>query len=182
MLKYIYRDMMSAMRYLPYGVAVGVPAAVLFVAAVNYRRKKEKKAPLAWLPATAYCVYVVIMLAITFLSREAGSRKGMDMELFSTWGINKRNNAFVIENILLFIPYGFLSGWNFNWAKKFWKCILAGALTSFGIEFLQLVTGRGYFQIDDILTNILGTTAGFFAFKIVNGICSYIRKRRGRER
>ena len=32
----------------------------------------------------------------------------MDLELFSTWGINDRNNAFVVENVLLFIPYGFV--------------------------------------------------------------------------
>ena len=55
---------------------------------------------------------VAILLVITYFSRESGSRTGMmDLELFSTWGINDRNNAFVVENVLLFIPYGFVLPW-----------------------------------------------------------------------
>ena len=60
------------------------------------------------LPAVSCLVmYVAVLLAITYFSRESGSRSGMmDLELFSTWGINNRNNAYVVENVLLFIPYG----------------------------------------------------------------------------
>ena len=42
-----------------------------------------------------------------------------------------------------------------------------GAVTSFGIEFLQLVTRRGFFQIDDILTNVLGTVIGWLVFRMI---------------
>ena len=91
----------------------------------------------------------------------------MDLELFSTWGINDRNNAYVIENVLLFIPYGFLCGWNFIGARNLFRCAALGAVTSFGIEWMQLMTGRGYFQIDDILTNILGTVIGWIIFRIL---------------
>ncbi len=166
MLKYIYSDLSRAVRYLPYGLALGVPVAVFIVWLINRQRRKKQKEPLSWVPVVIFGIYLAVLLMITFLSRESGSSKGViDMDLFSTWGINDRNNAFVVENVLLFIPYGFLCSWNFRWAKKLWKCTLFGAVTSFGIEFLQLVTRRGFFQIDDILTNVLGTVIGWLLFR-----------------
>lgn len=168
MLKYIYSDLSRAVRYLPFGLAIGVPMAVAVVWLINGRRRKMKKEPLSWVPVVIFGIYLAVLLMITFLSRESGSSKGViDMDLFSTWGINDRNNAFVVENVLLFIPYGFLCSWNFRWAKKFWRCTLFGAVTSFVIEFLQLVTGRGFFQIDDILTNVLGTVVGWLLFRVI---------------
>ena len=173
MIQYVCRDMAQAVRYLPYGLVTGIPTAVIVLLLVNGRRKRTGKVPLKWLPGVIFGIYFAVLVAITFLSRESGSRSGvMDLELFSTWGINDRNNAFVIENVLLFIPYGFLCGWNFDWAKNGLKCTLFGAVTSLGIECLQLVTGRGYFQIDDILTNILGTVLGWLVFRLLSVICN----------
>ena len=37
---------------------------------------------------------------------------------------------------------------------------------SVGIEYTQLVTGRGYCQIDDVVTNTVGAAIGFFVFLI----------------
>lgn len=165
MIEYIYRDLAQTARYLPYGLATGIPIALVVLWVVNSRRKRKQKPPVYWLPLMLFCIYLAVMLAITFLSRESGSSNGIDLKLFSTWGINKRNNAFVIENVLLFIPYGFLCSWNFDWAKSLWKCTLFGAAVSLGIESLQLMTGRGFFQIDDILTNILGTVIGCLLFQ-----------------
>ena len=119
MLKYIYSDLSRAVRYLPYGLALGVPVAVFIVWLINRQRRKKQKEPLSWVPVVIFGIYLAVLLMITFLSRESGSSKGViDMDLFSTWGINDRNNAFVVENVLLFIPYGFLCSWNFKWAKK----------------------------------------------------------------
>lgn len=92
---------------------------------------------------------------------------GMDLELFSTWGINDRNNAYVVENVLLFIPYGFLGAWTSGRLRRILLCGVFGFLTSVGIESLQLVTRRGFFQIDDILTNTLGTVIGCGIFCII---------------
>lgn len=175
MIEYIYRDMAQAVRYLPYGLAAGIPIAGAAVWLANRRRKKRQEPPLYWFPAVLFGVYLAVLIAITLLSRESGSRNGVDMELFSTWGINDRNNAFVIENVLLFIPCGFLCSWNFRWAGKFLRCTLFGAAVSLGVECLQLVTGRGFFQIDDILTNVLGTVLGYLIFRLAFVFC----KKRG---
>lgn len=161
MIKYIDADMSQAFGYLPYGLAVGLPLAVLAVLLMNAVRKRKQKPPVKWVPVTVLSVYIAVMLAITFLSRESGSRSELlDLQLFSTWGINDRNNAFVIENVLLFIPYGFLYCWNFPRKMRILCCTLSGAAVSLGVETMQLLTGRGYFQIDDIVTNTLGALIG----------------------
>lgn len=147
--------------YLPYSLALGIPIAVILLC-LSRRKGGERKMGLAQaVPIIVFSLYLAILMVITFFSRESGSRTGVvDMKLFSTWGINVRNNAFVVENVLLFIPYGFLYGWAYRWGRSIFRCALFGALTSMLIEYFQLLTGRGYFQIDDILTNTLGMILG----------------------
>ena len=70
----------------------------------------------------------------------------------------------MIENVLLFLPFGFLGGWAFEAMRNVLCCTMLGAAVSVGIECLQLVTGRGFFQIDDILTNTLGAFLGSLVF------------------
>nr|WP_296481570.1 VanZ family protein [uncultured Acetatifactor sp.] len=167
MFEYIYRDMLSMVRFLPYGLVLGVVVFVILFRTMNGIRKRSGRGPAAMLPVAAFGTYLSLMLVITFLSRESGSGgDGIDLELFSTWGINDRNNAFVVENVLLFIPYGILGPWAMERLKRLWSCVLLGAVTSLTIEILQLVTERGYFQIDDILTNILGTAIGYFVWRL----------------
>ena len=166
MFKYIYRDMMSMVKHLPYGFLIGLPVATLLLWAASRKRGREGELPVPKLPVAAFGIYLSVMLVITFLSRESGDSQVVDLELFSTWGINDRNNAYVIENILLFVPFGFLGSWAFEKMRRFFRCLATGAFTSLCIESLQLVTGRGVFQIDDILTNTLGAVVGFLLYRL----------------
>ena len=175
MLKYIISDMLATLRYLPYGGIAGL-FAVLILGGINKGRKRRGKSVVSLPAVTCLIMYAAIMLAITYFSRESGSRIGMDLELFSTWGINERNNAYVVENVLLFIPYGFVLAWADVRQRNFFCSLLTGALTSLAIEYMQLVTQRGYFQIDDILTNILGTSLGFLCYWLLHGICRLWKK------
>ncbi len=161
--KYIIKDLLSVARFIPYGLVVGVIVCII-LSAINNGRVRRNKASFSVMAITGLITYLFIMLFITFWSRESGTNTGIDMELFSTWGINTRNNAYVIENILLFVPYGFLLAWAVPKARKLWTCTWIGAMTTVAIEYLQLFTGRGYFQIDDVLTNILGAFIGYLFF------------------
>lgn len=166
MAKYIIRDITSVLCYLPYGLVVGMIVAII-LSAINDRRVRKEKAPFSVLAITGLIMYIVVLLFITFWSREDGSSKGIDLELLSTWGINMRNNAYVIENILLFIPYGFFCAWVFKAARKVFSCTVIGVVTSLGIEWLQLITGRGFFQIDDVVTNTIGALLGCLLLRIL---------------
>lgn len=61
--------------------------------------------------------------------------------------------------------------------RRMGYCVATGAFTSICIESLQLVTGRGYFQIDDILTNTLGMFLGYLVFGIGFGIVKLFRRK-----
>ena len=166
MLKYIIKDLKEAFVYLPYGIMAGAVMG-LILNGLNARRERKGKDAFPMAGLMAFSLYLMIILVITFFSREDGSRIGMDLELFSTWGTNARNHAFVVENVLLFIPYGFICPWAFPRLRGFFRNAFAAFVTSFGVETIQLITGRGYFQMDDILTNVLGGMIGYVLFQIL---------------
>lgn len=114
----------------------------------------------------AFAAYIYMLVMIVYYSREPGSRSGViDMELWSTWGTSMQTHAFFIENIILFVPFGILFPIVFKkWLR--WVTIPAGALISAGIEYTQLMTGRGYCQLDDLVTNTAGAVIGFVIFLI----------------
>lgn len=178
MLKYILRDLSEAFAYLPYGLMAGAVMG-LILNGMNARRERRGKEAFPMAGLMAFSLYLMIILVITFFSRESGSRIGMDLELFSTWGINTRNNAFVVENVLLFIPYGFICPWAFPWLRGFFRNTFAAFVTSLGVETIQLITQRGYFQVDDILTNVLGAMIGYIFYAICAGM---LRRLRGTDK
>ncbi len=162
MIKYIYQDILSVIRFLPGALIIGIPvsAAAVWAEKRVFRGGKNVRV----VPTAAFCVYLAVIILITLLSREGGGSKVVDLKLFSTWGINRRNNALVAENVLLFIPYGFISCMAFRGMRNVLSCTAFGAASSVGVECLQLITGRGFFQLDDILTNTAGAMLGCMAY------------------
>lgn len=146
-------------RFVPVGVFAFVLAFGL-VLWINRGRCRHGQAKVSAFPVAAFCMYAVILFTITFLSRESGSGDGIDLELFSTLGINDRNNAYVLENILLFVPYSFFAVIGFGRYRKVYRAFFLCLFTSLVIECLQYITARGVFQLDDILTNVLGGVLG----------------------
>ena len=160
MFEYVWRDLLDALRYYPYALAAG---GVFFVLFLLFRRKKN----VPFFGKILFVMCVAVLLCMTLLFRESGGKKGMDFTLFSTWGINARNNAFVIENIILFIPYGFVTALAFPKLRNFFACSFFGLFTSIAIELIQYTTQRGFFQIDDIITNGIGAMIGCILFWII---------------
>ena len=48
--------------------------------------------------------------------------------------------------------------------RKIFMVCSASFLTSFTIETLQLITGRGYFELTDMITNVSGGLLGVLIF------------------
>lgn len=123
----------------------------------------------AWLfavLASALGMYVYIVIGITMLSRTEEYSARMNLRLFSTFSSSFTDRMYLYENILLFVPLGFLL---FLLAKPFrhtWLSLLIGMLASLSIETAQLVTHLGRFELDDILTNTAGMLIGHLACKI----------------
>ena len=84
-------------------------------------------------------------------------------------------HAYFIENIFMFIPFGILAPVLFKRMKKMYWGVLAGFLMSCTIEISQLLTQRGYMQIDDVLTNTAGAMAGWLIWKIVTLLTGFLK-------
>ena len=151
------RIMVRAMKYLPYGIIAVLLVMLIF---------RSKRATSIFL----FLVYMAIVGCITLLSREPGSREGIDFALFSTLGVWDRADAFVVENVLLFIPIGVLLPMIWKRCQNVVLCLIAGGVISIMIEGSQYITKRGFVQLDDIVTNVMGTFIGFLLFMIVKWV------------
>lgn len=167
MWKYVVQDLLGTLKYAPYGILIG---SLLYCLLMIVRKKKgDSDKQGNSVVEMIFWVYVAVIVVITFLSREGGSTKGIDLRIGSSLGINARNDAYAVENILLFLPYGFLWGLMRRRKKGLWNALAVGFLTSLGIEFLQLFSGRGVFQTDDMITNTLGAVVGYILYRCVAG-------------
>lgn len=102
----------------------------------------------------------------------------MNLVLFGTWGVSPQSRAYVIENIMMFIPFGFLMPWLISGLRAGVWCSLVGLCCSGVIEIAQKITGRGYFQVDDLAMNTLGALFGWMCWKVFD--CLW--KRGGKEK
>lgn len=78
----------------------------------------------------------------------------------------------ILYNILLFVPFGTM-------LKKIYPkriVLLVPIVFSFAIEAVQLITGTGLCELDDIISNGLGAVIGFYIGKLTSNIVIRIKK------
>lgn len=157
-------------------------AGVMVVLLVTLiRRRMHRKVLLSdVLTGMVVAVYGSIILQLTLICRESGSRIGIELNVLH--GLQEPDNdfhwlmmAYVVLNCLLFVPYGFiLSLFSFvNRRKKgiqFLLTFLMSFATSLFIETAQLMTGRGFYEMQDLVANTLGGVLGWGMFTIILGL------------
>ncbi|MCR4998806.1 MAG: VanZ family protein [Lachnospiraceae bacterium] len=75
----------------------------------------------------------------------------------------------LLGNVLLFVPFGFL-------VPLFWRreehhpliIVCMGCLFSLVVEVIQMETGLGSCDVDDVILNTLGTVLGYLLFRLGN--------------
>ena len=125
-------------------------------------------------------VYCSVILQLTLVCRQDNSRIGMELDIFH--GLRGGDNEFhwlmisyAALNSLLFVPYGFIiSLFSFVNNRKAPVQMLLVTLTSLiasiSIEVSQFITGRGYYEIQDMVFNTLGGFIGWILFAIIYNI------------
>lgn len=73
----------------------------------------------------------------------------------------------VILNLLMLLPLGYLLPLCYRGMKRWWSVILTGFVLSLLIETLQLLTHKGWFDVDDIFLNTLGALIGYGLYKAI---------------
>ncbi|HEX7846961.1 MAG TPA: VanZ family protein [Chitinophagaceae bacterium] len=80
----------------------------------------------------------------------------------------KHNNKIatynLLGNLLGFIPFGFLLPLAVPWFRRFFPMLMAILLLSIDYETIQLITGLGIFDVDDLLLNSTGALVGYLFF------------------
>ena len=70
----------------------------------------------------------------------------------------------IMQNLILFIPFGFLLCGATDQPRTS-RILLLGFLLSLSIELCQLLFRLGWFEVDDILHNVLGTYLGIRLYR-----------------
>lgn len=114
---------------------------------------------------TLFGMYASYAISLTLSGREAGSRSGyLNLVPFETIFSNGSVTKFTVENWLLFVPFGILVPMIWKPFRNFLGTGILGFFSSVFIETVQLVTKRGYFEIDDIIVNSVGAVCGYVIF------------------
>lgn len=161
----IINDLITPISYLPYGIIIGTIYLLLrrIVKLLTKETPKEKSHDFV---IAFILVYMTVLWILAFFSRESGSRVGVSLDLFSILGTSVGETASYIENILLFVPCSVLFALAYPVFKRFiYNIGLCFSLSVF-LEIMQLVTSRGYCQIDDVVANTVGAMIGFVFYKI----------------
>ena len=71
-----------------------------------------------------------------------------------------------ILNVILFIPLGFFLPLLYKKYNRVNRVALTGVLLSISIEIVQMF-GMGSTDINDLITNTVGTCLGYYIYKVV---------------
>lgn len=170
MLELILHDIYDTFSYVKYGLAAALCVA-LTLTIWNHRRCRDDWKRVEYLSLLGKSLFLAfygtVLLQVTLLSREPGSRTATDLIPFSTWGTTAQSRAYEIENVILFLPVGVFLPLAHRRLRRFRTVTLVLTGLSIGIELLQFVTQRGYLQTDDMIMNVLGGVAGYGVWRLI---------------
>lgn len=157
-------------------IMVFVELAVVTLIVVIVSKHSKKEISLADI-AAFFClvVYLNIIMQLTLLGRKDGSRIGVELSLFGYLGegqFSRQMLMYAVLNVFLFVPYGFIIRW-LPWFRKQKESvsILLTTMVCFAssllIEMIQLITKRGYYELEDLVCNTLGGLIGGLLFTVV---------------
>ena len=107
--------------------------------------------------------YMYLVLIITLLWRKPTYTHNIKPPFWEITELIKGNESLlfdIIANTIMLFPLGILAPLWLRKADNVKKVALTGFLVSLVIEITQLITTRGYFEIDDLFHNTLGAVIG----------------------
>lgn len=158
------------MNYLSEGISylvISIPIAFILLSVyygIKFLVKRELKITISrTICEFAWLIIVILILKITgIFGGNYGVTSPFDGSSWFSFNIFEQGiTTATILNLILFIPYGFLSAIIFKKIRK--RCIygiLIGLIFACSIEFLQSFTGR-FVELEDILMNTGGTYIGY---------------------
>ncbi len=159
----------DALLYVPAGCvwAAGI-VLIIFIACMIYKFCFHREIRLIFLWKLfllfLFIVYTYCILQLTILSRPIANYGEIDWRILARWNENTAQKAFLIANIIMFVPLGILLPMLCRWARHILLSMPAALLCSITIEAVQLKYQLGFCQLDDVIANSTGFLAGFLIY------------------
>ncbi len=172
--KIIAKDILEPLTYLPKGLiysAILIATLILINHLFFQFTKRQFISPTKIIYLALFTVYIYTLLQQTYFSRPPGSRSTVSLILGETWQGSVQSKAYVVENILMMIPFGILLPKVINTAENALCCIPLGFLFSVCLEYAQYLSQRGHMQVDDVVMNVIGTLIGYLLFIFFKIVC-----------
>lgn len=155
-------------------LAIAVVFLVLAAAAVVYAVLRRQGRAFPWKRAVVLALlagYLAALCSMTLTGREAFGAV-TNFHWFRAWreawnSFSVKNWLLVLLNVAAFVPLGLLLPLAFRPFRRWYLTVPVGFFTSLAIEALQLATGRGTFDVDDLFTNTLGCALGYCLVMVV---------------
>lgn len=165
----------SALIYVPMGCvcAAGIVCLILAFCAVWKFCLHRKVVGFFWwrlLIGFLFTAYIYCVLQLTILSREPGNYGGVDWRFLARWGESDDQKAFLLANIIMFIPFGVLAPMLGKAMGHILVLLPAALACSIGVEAMQLKYQLGFCQLDDVAANSAGCLIGFLIFLMLRDI------------
>lgn len=178
-LELVINQISDALLYLPSGFvwAFWIVSVVLMIGLVLkfcFHKNITAEFGAKLLVAFYFIAYAYCVLQLTIISRQTGNFGGIDWRFFVRWNENDAQKAFLIANIIMFIPYGVLLPMACKWTKHILISLPIAISSSIGIEAIQLKYQLGYCQLDDVVVNTIGFLIGFLIYLIIADIYLFI--------
>lgn len=137
-----------------------IPVIIIYI---FYLRKTERQPTISHIIALfIFCYYIIGVLTMTGIGK---------LYPFSPRLVLVPSKDLIkltidtILNVVLFIPLGFFLPLLYKEYKNVGKVVIGGLLLSLSIELLQMF-GRGATDVNDLITNIIGTILGYVIYKL----------------
>ncbi|MBQ6654018.1 MAG: VanZ family protein [Erysipelotrichaceae bacterium] len=163
------------------GLAVIIP--LFWGGYLFYRRVLHGSVKLTFRQAAAIILlagWLIVVIGLTALSRGANFTGYINLSLFSGYvnAWNKwsyRELQLIIFNMLMFAPLGFLLPLVSGKTQKMSVVFIISLTLTVLIELVQLLSGKGIFELDDIMHNTAGSLFGYF---LIMAILDIIERKR----
>ena len=171
----IYQDIHELIKGVnPWVAFVCFTIGFVLILLADKRFSKKLSIPFSVVAA----LYLTFLLSLTILGREADKHSSFD-QLFYAY-----HQAFIVGdggmifdilfNIFLYIPVGLL----ISRYKNLLADILFILLLTTVIEFVQLITSRGVFELSDIINNFVGGLIGLLIARMIAKLIKIIKRKR----
>ena len=125
------------------------------------KKSEKKQTPIHIATVFVFCYYLIGILTMTGI----GKLKSFSPEIVLIPFLDMISGPIdTVLNIVLFVPLGFFLPLLYKKYSRISNIALTGFLFSLSIEIVQMF-GRGSTDINDLITNTIGASLGYFIYK-----------------